>query len=226
MAFTPSPTPPNSGDPANFNAAADAFLGWMATFGGELNAELPFLSSKSWATRGGTANAITLTAGFTSLSVGMQVRFRAAAANTGAATINLDGLGAIACRTITGAALPAGYIRTDADTTATYNGTFWVVDRLVESGGNANGAFLRLADGTQICIRSLAISATAEVAVSFPAAFVALPVVAMGPSSPTILALSPMLRGLTVSGMSVCCIDRTDSLRAVTVHYQAQGRWY
>lgn len=38
MAFTPAPTPPNSGDPANFNSRADAFLGWMAAFQAELNA--------------------------------------------------------------------------------------------------------------------------------------------------------------------------------------------
>ena len=99
MAFTPAPTPPNSGDPANFNARADAMLGWFPGFVDQLNAELPFISSKGWATRGGTANAITLTAGFLSLETGMQVRFRAGASNTGATTINLDGLGAVACRT-------------------------------------------------------------------------------------------------------------------------------
>lgn len=39
MAFTPPPTPPNSGDPANFNARADAFLGWFPGFVTELNAQ-------------------------------------------------------------------------------------------------------------------------------------------------------------------------------------------
>ena len=38
MTFTPPPTPPNSGDPANFNARADAFLGWMAQFASEIDA--------------------------------------------------------------------------------------------------------------------------------------------------------------------------------------------
>ncbi len=78
---------------------------------------------------GGTANAINLTYGMGSLVVGQQVRFRAPNANTGATTINLDGLGAIACRTVTGVALPSGYIRMGVETVATYDGTFWVVDR-------------------------------------------------------------------------------------------------
>lgn len=34
---TPVPIPPNSGDPANFNSRADAFLGWMALFASWLN---------------------------------------------------------------------------------------------------------------------------------------------------------------------------------------------
>lgn len=38
MTFTPPPTPPNSGDPANFNDRADAFLAWMAQFASEIDA--------------------------------------------------------------------------------------------------------------------------------------------------------------------------------------------
>lgn len=38
MTFPSPPTPPNSGDPANFNARADAFLAWMAQFANEINA--------------------------------------------------------------------------------------------------------------------------------------------------------------------------------------------
>lgn len=99
----------------------------------------------------GTANAILLTYGQGALAVGQQVRFRALNANTGATTINLDGLGAIACRTVTGVALPSGYIRTGVETVATYDGTFWVVDRQTERGSNANGSWVRYADGRQEC---------------------------------------------------------------------------
>ena len=80
---------------------------------------------------GGTANALTLTSINTAVQaayvVGQQYRFRATAINTGAATINIDNLGAVALKTVTGAALPAGYIRTDVDTVITYDGVNFVV---------------------------------------------------------------------------------------------------
>lgn len=192
MAITPPPTPPNTGDPAFLEQRADAFFGWFPTFVSQFNAELPFISSKSWATYGGSANAITLTAGYVALVRGTQVRFRATAANTGAATINLDGLGARQCRTITGAVLPPGYIRTDVDTEATYDGTYWVVDRQIEQGSNANGTFARLAVGTQICTHTGivqvldtqigGISYTTDFAIwTFPAAFADTPAVSCAP---------------------------------------------
>jgi hypothetical protein len=87
-------------------------------------------------TYGGTADAIALTTG-AGISgtppTGLAVRFRATAANTGATTIALDGGSPIACRTVDGNALPAGYIRTGGaedgyvETEAVFNGTYWVV---------------------------------------------------------------------------------------------------
>lgn len=105
----------------------------------------------TYSTYSGDANAITVTAGLTSLTTGMQIRFRATATNTGATTLNLDGLGAKSCRTVTGVALPSSYIRTDVDTIASYDGTYWVIDRQIERGSNSNGEYTRIADGTQIC---------------------------------------------------------------------------
>lgn len=76
---------------------------------------------------GGTANAITLTSNNAqpakSYKDGAQYRFRATASNTGAATISVDGLPAKVCKTITGAALPSGHIRTDMQSVATYYAT-------------------------------------------------------------------------------------------------------
>jgi len=111
------------------------------------------------ATYGGTADAITLTTGlsYTAVTTGQQIRFRATSANTTAATINLDAIGAVACRTITGVALPASYIRTDVDTVATYDGTYWVLGREIERGSNANGQYVRFADGTLICTNQASI---------------------------------------------------------------------
>lgn len=128
----------------------------------------------AFATYGGSANAITATAGLTSLD-NAQIRFRATAANTEGATLNLDGLGAKACRTVRGVALPAGYIRTGVDTVATYDGTYWVLDRAVEYGSNANGTYTRWADGTQNCrtVIRADYSTTSILAAfwTFPAAF-------------------------------------------------------
>ena len=102
-------------------------------------------------TYGGSANAFTLTSPFGLLApvLGMKVRFRATASNTGATTLNLDGSGAVACRTVRGVALPFGYIRTGVDTEAVFDGTYWVVGREVEEGSNANGYYVRHADGRQ-----------------------------------------------------------------------------
>lgn len=96
----------------------------------------------------GTADAIALASPI-ALSAGLAVRFRATATNTGSATIAYAGGAAVACRTVTGVALPAGYIRTDVDTIAIYDGTYWVLDRQIERGSNANGEYARYADGTQ-----------------------------------------------------------------------------
>lgn len=113
---------------------------------------------------GGTANALTLTQPG-ALVAGTLVRFRAPAANTGAATIALNGGAPVPCRTITGVALPAGYIRTDVDTVAIYDGANWVLDRQIERGSNANGSYVRLADGTQNCWHTgLTINSTISIA--------------------------------------------------------------
>jgi len=100
------------------------------------------------ATYGGTANAITLTTGIAALTTGLEIRFRATAANTGATTINVDGIGAVTVLTVIATNTPADYIRTDVDTVIRYNGTNWIADREPELGSNANGEYKRWADGT------------------------------------------------------------------------------
>lgn len=153
-----------------------------------------------YAAYSGTANAIVLTTAARfpakiALAVGDQVRFRASSANTGATTINWDGQGAIACRTVTNVALPSGYIRTDVDTVATYDGTYFVLGREIEQGSNANGEYVRWADGTQTCTRRLPTSLwagtsinttgagggfrSAQLTIAFAADFIAPPVTAV-----------------------------------------------
>lgn len=226
MAITSPPPPPNSGNPAQFNERADAFLGWLATFVVDFNADLPLLRGRTYATRTGTANAIVLTTGGVSLAVGMQVRWRAAAANTGAVTINVDGQGAIEARTVTGAVLPAGYIRTDADTVATYDGTRWIVDRQIERSGNANGQFVRFADGTQICRSLVTLTSTSEdTAVTYPASFSTIPSVVVTPQSG-----APRISGLSESPTTATFLfnlfSTAGSRQASSARWIAYGDWY
>ncbi len=185
MPITPPPATPSRTNPLTFSPRMDAFLAWFPTFVTDYNNDAA-LMGRRYVTYGGTANAITLTgalpAGASSIPVGTQVRFRATSANTGATTINLDGVGAVACRTITGVALPSGYIRTGVDTVASFDGTYWVLDRQIEHGSNANGDFVRFPDGTQVCLHTISSAAgtssaagngfqSADDTWTFPAAF-------------------------------------------------------
>lgn len=233
MAITPPPTPPNTGNPAQLEERADAFFGWFPTFVTDFNNELALMRGKTWATRSGSANAIVLTAGLVSLTVGTQVRFQAGASNTGAATINLDGLGAVACRTIIGVALPAGYIRTDVETVATYDGSFWVLDRQIERGSNANGDFLRFADGAQICTGAVSVG-TSSVALgsmfeseavtwAFPAAYSTTPYVLSAANNSRRWGSSSDASTTSVPVRVISAINVSGVLNAYLV---AIGRWY
>jgi hypothetical protein len=147
---------PNDAFFAGFNIPLNALTngGRVQIGAGVLNWGGAPVQTSRRATVAGTANALAIstdTGLHASPATGLQIRFRASAANTGAATIALDGGTAIACRTITGAVLPAGYIRTDADTVARYDGTHWILDRAAERGSNANGSWVRYADGKQEC---------------------------------------------------------------------------
>jgi len=97
----------------------------------------PQIHGGQFMTYGGTADVITLTSvntvALTAVATGDLFRFRATAANTGATTINPDGIAAVACLTVTGVALPADYIRTDVDTVCTYDGTNYIVQRAAET---------------------------------------------------------------------------------------------
>lgn len=108
----------------------------------------------SYMTYGGTADAVTLTTLYgspqTAYAIGQQFRFRAIATNTGAMTIDVDGLGVKTVLDIRNIATVAGEIRTDVDTIVTYDGTNFIVDRQIERGSNANGEYVKFADGTLI----------------------------------------------------------------------------
>jgi hypothetical protein len=188
----------------------------------------------------GTANAITLATGAGlsgTIPTGLQLRFRAAFANTEATTIAVDGGTAIACRTVTGVALPAGYIRTDTDTVATYDGEFWVLERQTESGSNSNGNFVRWADGTQTCtspIITSVINITTASAGGFrgtmstwtyPAAFSTAPSVSSWSRSNHILVGA--LISLSATGVAPAAWSASSGTSVSTAYQsRALGRWY
>lgn len=131
------------------------------TWGTKLNTDMDLINILSLGhyTAGGSANARTITTGLSlsSIPTGFQVRFVASATNTTSMTLNVDSVGAVTCKTITGENLPADYIIASGITVARYNGTNWIVERPIENittGGSGTGTAVRFPDGTQICYLS------------------------------------------------------------------------
>lgn len=189
-----------------------------------------------WCAAGGSANAVSLTYGGLSLVTGLRIRFRASSSNTGATTINLDGTGAIACRTITGVALPSGYIRSDADTIATYDGTYWVLDRAVERGANGNGSWLRHADGKQECWHTgfaatvetadgSVYQSAAEAAWTFPVSFISIDTTVVTASARNVARWAHG-RPTTTSAAAIRQYSGQTSAVSVDVNAHASGFWY
>lgn len=96
---------------------------------------------------------------------------------------------------------------------------------LIEAGSNANGEYVRFADGTQKCWRTLTASSGAGSVWTFPAAFSAAPVVTgsavAAVSSALVLDAAPGTTAVTVSAR-----DKTDARRADVLHLTAIGRWF
>ncbi len=84
-------------------------------------------------TAGGTANAITLTLSpaITAYTVGMVVRFVASANNTGAVTININGVGAVPLQAPSGSPCTGGELRTGVMATAVLAGANWVLQNIL-----------------------------------------------------------------------------------------------
>lgn len=93
-------------------------------------------ASLTWPTVGGTGDAITLThsPAFTAYATGMVIRFKAGAGNTGAVTVNVDGIGAKSIKTLAGAALASGDLAAGYIVNATYDGTDFRLHAPIASG--------------------------------------------------------------------------------------------
>lgn len=211
-------------------SAADATAGRLLKTGAAATVLAGGMESRC--TAGGTVNVITLSTGasLSSVPTGFAVRFRATGQNTGSCSINLDGNGAIACRTIKGDVLPAFYIRADVDTVAVYDGTVWVVHREPQSGSNANGDWTRSADGVQECWHNLDVTITSSSLGSatwtFPAAFSA------APNSPhcNATAAAYLSRGVSTTTTQATIggarRDGSTVTAVLSTDVRAIGRWY
>lgn len=96
-------------------------------------------------TAAGTADALTITPSpaLASYDIGTNIKFLASATNTGAATINVNGLGAKSLKTQSGAALAAGDITSGRVYTITYDGTnFTVVELATPEAGSVTATKL------------------------------------------------------------------------------------
>jgi hypothetical protein len=96
---------------------------------------------------------------------------------------------------------------------------------LIERGSNANGEYVRFADGTQICSAAILSDAGAAKSWTFPAAFSAAPNVT-GSAIATVLSALCLDAAPTTTAATFSARDKTDARRADTCHLIARGRWF
>ena len=96
---------------------------------------------------------------------------------------------------------------------------------LIERGSNANGEYVKFADGTLICTRTMTAASGAATTWTYPAAFIAAPVLS-GTAVATVLAavMADAAPGTTSCTFSVR--DKTDARRADSTMLTAVGRWF
>lgn len=104
----------------------------------------------------------------------------------------------------------------------------WTVEAMlgvIETGSNANGKWTRYADGTLECFTTLAASSSAAVTWTYPAAFIAAPVV-NGTAQAVVLSAVCLDAAPTTTTATFSARDKTDARRADTCHLKAVGRWF
>jgi hypothetical protein len=96
---------------------------------------------------------------------------------------------------------------------------------VIETATNANGTFTRYADGTQECWRTLTAATGAGVAWTFPAAFVAAPVVG-GTAVATVQSVVMLDAAPSATAATLSARGTNDARRADVMHLRATGRWF
>lgn len=192
-------------------------------------------------TAGGTANALTITLDPNpgAWSTGVSFYFRPVSANTGSATININGIGAKTLKLPDASTnLPPGYLQTSNVYGVWYDGTNAVVvsaPGVIESDNNANGYYVRFSDGTQECcvtgLADLAVTTAAgNIFISstytwtLPKAFLDTSFVVLGQSSLTnrwVVGSPASTTSATMRTISYASLGSAE-----TVNLRAIGRWY
>lgn len=94
-----------------------------------------------------------------------------------------------------------------------------------ERGSSANGHWLRLADGTQICSHRMSASSSAATLWTYPQGFVAPPVIS-GVAEAMVLSALCLDAAPQDDKASFSLRDATNTRRGDMVHLQAVGRWF
>lgn len=108
---------------------------------------------------------------------------------------------------------------------------------IIERGSNANGEYVRFADGTQICNASLTINSTISVALLggyrntgqtwiYPAAFAAVPRVIGSPGSLTSLSVIPNSANATAVSVFHTSVASQGTAADLVANMVAVGRWF
>lgn len=96
---------------------------------------------------------------------------------------------------------------------------------VMERGTNANGEYVKLADGTLICTQTMTASSAAATTWTYPAAFIAAPVL----SGQAVATVSAVVVADATPGTTSCTfsvLDKVDARRADPTLLCAIGRWF
>lgn len=97
---------------------------------------------------------------------------------------------------------------------------------LMERGANANGDYLRLADGTQICWAVKSTTTDANASWTFPAIFSATPVCQITPLGAGLTLTGGRHNSVNVFGLIYNIVSTAGARVAETAHLMAVGRWF
>lgn len=139
----------------------------------------------------------------------------------------------VAGNTVNGAVLDAAAIlawRQDVKTVVDQHATE-INSMASEVGGNANGYYLKLGDGTMICWYNATNYMTVEAGLTgqsirpFPATFISVPSVTLTALYDTSFLISVYLKEVTVTDARISLYNGNQNDLQLGLHYIAIGRW-